>query len=362
MSRSKVAVLSTTPETVREDLERLLRLLNVERVLARAEHIRILPDLCRSQFHPSTGTTPWQLDGVLSTLGFLHVVPSRLCLTARDAPGVDASRALDSHALGAVVRKHGFDVEYVRSSSDFLPLGSLTEEPLAPEILREVTIPAQARGSGLVLLPSLRTRPGPWVGGAVSTWARWVWPDMPALPPDRWHACMAQLAGLLRAVAPFTLSVMDATVSGDGAGPRQNHPTVQNVLLASLDPVAIDAVGARLMGLNPRGIDFFRLCEHTGAGRGDPSHIEIVGEDVGEVDFGFTARRTIANFNEGPASGQWGDRLMAGRLGQFLASMHERLWWEPVVARRERRLFQQTPWGLLFREYASGGVDGGRVE
>ena len=44
------------------------------------------------------------------------------------------------------------------------------------------------------------------------------------------------------------VTVTDGTVAGDGAGPRTMIPRIANVVLASSDSVAIDAISARIMG------------------------------------------------------------------------------------------------------------------
>jgi hypothetical protein len=55
-------------------------------------------------------------------------------------------------------------------------------------------------------------------------------------------------------------------------------PHVKNVILASADQVAIDAVAAKLMGFDPLTIKFIRLAHDAGLGCGDPKEIEIVGD------------------------------------------------------------------------------------
>ena len=46
-------------------------------------------------------------------------------------------------------------------------------------------------------------------------------------------------------------AVMDGTTAGNGPGPRLMMPVEKNVILASADQVAIDAVSAKLMGFDP---------------------------------------------------------------------------------------------------------------
>ena len=55
-------------------------------------------------------------------------------------------------------------------------------------------------------------------------------------------------------------------------------PHVKNVILASADQVAIDAVAAKLMGIDPLSIKFIRMAHEMGLGCGDPRDIEIVGD------------------------------------------------------------------------------------
>jgi len=63
---------------------------------------------------------------------------------------------------------------------------------------------------------------------------------------------------------------MDGTFAGDGPGPRCMVPHVKNVLLASADQVAIDAVAAKLMGFDPlKDCKYIRLAHDAGLGCGD---------------------------------------------------------------------------------------------
>ena len=47
---------------------------------------------------------------------------------------------------------------------------------------------------------------------------------------------------------------MDGTTAGNGPGPRTMYPVVKNVMLASADQVAIDAVSAKMMGFDPMSL------------------------------------------------------------------------------------------------------------
>ena len=65
MSKAKVAVIKTKPETVLEDYHRLLTLAEVNQFLAK-DKTTILKDNISWHFpFPGANTTPWQLEGTI---------------------------------------------------------------------------------------------------------------------------------------------------------------------------------------------------------------------------------------------------------------------------------------------------------
>ena len=75
--------------------------------------------------------------------------------------------------------------------------------------------------------------------------------------------------------------MMDGTTLGNGPGPRTINPVEGNLILASGDQVAIDAVAAKIMGFDPMSdLHYVRLATEQELGTGDLSEIEIIGEDI----------------------------------------------------------------------------------
>jgi hypothetical protein len=68
MERSRVAVLKTAPSSVLADYGRLMRLACYQRFLPRDCEIALKINISWHHFYPACSTTPWQLDGVISTL------------------------------------------------------------------------------------------------------------------------------------------------------------------------------------------------------------------------------------------------------------------------------------------------------
>src|SRR5881409_4283539 len=108
------------------------------------------------------------------------------------------------------------------------------------------------------------------------------------------HEVMVDLMYMQRELHSSVFAVMDGTVMGDGAGPRTMVPRVGNLILASADQVAIDAIAAKIMGFDPLAIPYLRMCQERGLGVADPRKIELVGDaDAGRIDMGFSSRRSL---------------------------------------------------------------------
>jgi uncharacterized protein (DUF362 family) len=101
------------------------------------------------------------------------------------------------------------------------------------------------------------------------------------------HETLVDLLTIQKEIHAGIFAVMDGTISGDGPGPRAMRPHVSNLILASRDQVAIDAVAAKLMGFDPLSIRFIRLADEAKLGNGDPRCIDLVGDDVSGVNLGY---------------------------------------------------------------------------
>ncbi len=76
------------------------------------------------------------------------------------------------------------------------------------------------------------------------------------------------LVDLLGAVRP-SVNVMDAVVAMEGEGPNAGRPKQLGIILASSDPVALDAVACAIVGIDPLSIDTTRLAAEQGLGCAD---------------------------------------------------------------------------------------------
>jgi uncharacterized protein (DUF362 family) len=80
---------------------------------------------------------------------------------------------------------------------------------------------------------------------------------------------------------PPHLSVIDGFYGKSGRGPWSGPPVKMNTIIASVDPVAADATGARCIGIDPHTIDHVRWLHEAGVGNIDD--IEVVGDGIDAV-------------------------------------------------------------------------------
>ncbi|UCE36774.1 MAG: 4Fe-4S binding protein, partial [Thermoplasmata archaeon] len=81
--------------------------------------------------------------------------------------------------------------------------------------------------------------------------------------------------------------LMDGIVGMEGIGPNHGKPKKSNVVLASQDCIAIDAVGSTIMGYSPNEIPTLKIAQNRGLGTIDLNKITIKGERIDAVKTDF---------------------------------------------------------------------------
>jgi len=89
---------------------------------------------------------------------------------------------------------------------------------------------------------------------------------------------IADLASVLKP----SLTVIDGIIAGEGHETSGN-PVEMNLVIAGTDPVAVDAVGAAVMGISPTEVKHLVLAEKKGLGTCRLENIEIIGEPIENV-------------------------------------------------------------------------------
>ena len=359
VATAKVAVLYTRPDAVVQDIGRLMELADFTAHLSKDASTALKVNISWHKYYPACSTTPWQLDGViqaLQTAGYRDLVACH-----------NGTVVVDSH-IGerqnkhlTVQEKHGVRSVHLTDRGQkwvrFAPKGELRVlDHIFPD---GIEIPEELLGKNVVHMPTLKTHVFTTMTGAMKNAFGGLLHFRRHWTHSRIHETLVDLLTIQKEIHPGLFAVMDGTIAGDGPGPRAMRPQVKNVILASGDMVAIDAVAAKMMGFDPLQIDFIRLAHERGLGVGDPAKIEVVGVDVSDVNYGFRGDEdTFASWGQkliywGPLHRFEGLLLRTPIVpwAYFASRVYYDLFWWNVVGRGHVRRTKQNEWGQLFDQY-----------
>lgn len=86
----------------------------------------------------------------------------------------------------------------------------------------------------------------------------------------------------LASVLTPRISVVDGIIAGEGHESSGN-PVEMDLVIAGTDPVAVDAVGAAVMGISPMDVKHLVLAQEKGLGTCSLDQITLVGEPLAKV-------------------------------------------------------------------------------
>ena len=362
MSRSRVAVLKTSPATVIDDYKRLLRLANYQDFLPRGPEIALKINISWHFFYPACSTTPWQLDSVIATLVEDGYERAKLYGCHNRTVVVSARRGeVANKHKQVVVDKYGLRNVHLYEKSEpwtrYEPKAKmLALDSIYPQGIR---IPKRLIGSSIIHLPTMKTHVFTVITGAMKNAFGGLLFEKRHWTHSVIHETLVDLLATQKEIHPGIFAVMDGTFAGDGPGPRCMVPHIKNYILASGDMVAIDAVAAKMMGFDPLAIKFIRLAHEKGLGCGDVREIEIVGEDIASVNFQFYASRdTFAS--RGQKLIYWGPlkplekfllRTALAPWSYAASFLYHDVYWYPLIGRRRVKEALKSEWGELFARY-----------
>ena len=360
MAKSRVAVLKTSPHTVLDDYTRLADLAGMGDALQKGAKT-ILKDNISWHFpFPAANTTPWQLEGTILALrkgGFEDLV----CVQNKTVV-TDAFKGEDLNGYIPIFDEYNVPVLFNFKDEDmrWIPYRPAAKMHVLDTIYPEgITIPDYFIGKNIVHLPTLKchiytTTTGAMknaFGGLLNTKRHYT---------HSWiHRTLVDLLAIQKEIHPGIFALMDGTTAGNGPGPRTMFPVVKDYILASADQVAIDAVGAKMMGFDPLSLEYIAVANDDRLGVGDPREIEVVGDDISGESWGFTVGNNGVSFFGnlawfGPLRGLQKLFFRTPMVHLFILgseAYHDYYRW-PL---RDRRVFKDwehnTHWGKLFHSY-----------
>ena len=233
------------------------------------------------------------------------------------------------------------------------------------KVYREgVYIPKALVGMNIVHLPTVKTHVFTTITGAMKNAFGGLLHRQRHWTHSVIHDTLVDLLMIQQEIHPGLFAVMDGTFAGDGPGPRAMRWHEKNILLASADQVAIDAISARLQGFDPMTIRFIRRAHEMELGVGDPRQIRITGYDITqETPWNFRQEDTFASRGQKAIYHGWlhfaEPLLLRTPLvpwAYFASNFYHNVYWYPFIGRRRVREALKTAWGRLFQSYGDGQV------
>jgi len=363
-TKSKVAVIRTTPETVLKDYQRLFELADGEKSLRPGVQTILKDNISWHYPMPAANTTPWQLEGSILALrkaGFEDLVCVQNQTVITNAfKGEDLNCYLPIFKQYKVPALFNFRTEEMKWVPYQPKAKMLALDHIYPEGIK---IPDYFFGKNIVHLPTVKTHMYTTTTGAMKNAFGGLLSKHRHYTHSWIHETLVDLLAIQKEIHPGIFAIMDGTTAGNGAGPRLMIPEVKNILLASADQVAIDAVAAKLMGFDPLSIKYIRLAQEQGLGTGDVSQIDLVGDDISNESWNFKIGKNTHTFLAwlswyGPT--KFLQKLIFRTPLVFLPisiseAEQDYFYWPLKYKGVARKWLENTTWGKLFQDYQHNG-------
>jgi uncharacterized protein (DUF362 family) len=282
---STVYLRRAKPDDIRSEVAALLDACRWRELVAPNASVVIKPNLCteRKERIPTANTS---LPVLRSVCEVLKERTSRITIVESDGARYPAEAAFENNGVYAMARD--LDVRVVNLSKE--DLVSVPDPRLRDFDFARTWLEANA----FITLPVLKTHATTVFTGALKN----QWGCIPRYDRILLHKHLHELIACINQLRPVSIAIMDGLVGMQGRGPINGYPINLGVLLASRDPVALDASAMRLVGLDPYLADHILRAHQLGLGE--------IHEDQIALDGPFAQMRTTAE----PAHGDWAISLM----------------------------------------------------
>lgn len=265
---SKVMTHPALYENAREGVDRAFELFPVE---VTGRKVLIKPNVLRaSEAKEGIVTHPAVLRSVVEKVE--EMGPASLVVG--DNPGIFCYGANEEtfkktglmEAAKGYYENIGNDSEKVDFNPEYMPMVSLSRAVLDADII--ISLP-KFKTHGLTVMTGAIKNSYGFLPGAQKAQLHKA-----AGSPERFHEVVVEV---FRLRVP-DLFIVDAVVGMQGNGPASPDLLDIGLILASDNAMAMDAVIAKMMGLEPGRLRFLRKAQEIGLGEYDLDKIEIIGE------------------------------------------------------------------------------------
>ena len=283
MSKVRVALLHCERyevDTLQRTLLRGFDLLGgLSRFVTRDERVLLKPNILAGCSPEQAVTThPTVLE---ATIRILQAAGARVSYGDSSGISKPLSAARDS-GLAVVAERYGVEMgDFEHGRHVLLARGSRNGESRRRVPISRSVLEADV----LFNLPKMKTHQLTRITGAVKN----LFGCVPGLSKPALHVSYPEAMDFSRLLAQLHLQIrprihiLDGILAMEGNGPRNGESRPMNVIIMAKDPVAADAVFARLIELDPLLVPTCLAGHEAGIGTYRNEEIEIVGDAVGDM-------------------------------------------------------------------------------
>jgi len=243
------------------------------------EKILVKPNYIDSS-HPSLGVTTDAriVEGIIryfKNMGFSHIV------VGEGSGFADTMEAFRVAGIDKVGEKYGVDILDL-NKDEYIEV-----EVSGGKALKRIRIAKTALESAIVSVPKLKVHRLAVVTLSLKNLMGVVSPK--GAMHGKLNTKIVDLAMLLKP----RLAVVDGIIGGE-VHETAHQPVEVGVVIAGLDPVAVDSVASMVMGIDPMEVPHLKEAETRGLGVCNPRNIRILGAEIDDVKVRF--RRSYLSF------------------------------------------------------------------
>lgn len=353
MKKPWVHLIKTTPEKVVSDYAK-----TVGSFLPKSfkKPVVIKLNLSWTKFYPACSSPPWQLEGVIRGLLGSGLSPKQIIPVENRTVVTNVHLGAKNHGWEKVCQKYKIRLHYL-TEEKYIRYRPRAKMLVLDEIFPQgILLPKIIFGKPLIHLCTLKTHVFTQTTGAIKNYfgmlnTRRHWAHRFI------HKAIIDLLQIQKELHPKLLGIMDGSVVGFGPGPRAMAFQEAGLILSSQDLVALDSIGAKIIGFNPQKIKYLRLGKKLGLGENDPRNIKTKGVN----------RLPNYHLAGGDTLASRGQKLiyhhLPWRLEKFLlqtviapwsylaSRLYYDTYWYRLIGQKRVTAYRKTKWGKLLKTY-----------
>jgi uncharacterized protein (DUF362 family) len=254
-----------------EPIFKALDLIDYKSALAGYKRVLIKVNFITTKTWDTGATTdPVVVEAIIQRIKKL---PLEIYVVESDATITNADKAFEITGMKEMCKKNDVQCLNLRHEKDKVKI-----KIPDGECLKTINVPRIVMESAIISAAKMKTH--------MATKVTLGMKNMFGLLPDKlkfkYHAKgISKVVVDINTVLKPNLTVIDGFVAMEGKGPTDGTPVKMDLIIAGKDPVATDATGARIMGIDPHEISHIRTASQKGLGNID--NIEIQGAKLEDV-------------------------------------------------------------------------------